>query len=82
MFCSSAWVSLTLFAAELAKGLLLKSLLHHTADTQSWRAKIATGNICRSPSAEAVFKDKVAKAGLTDSFFIDSCGLGGGNESW
>ncbi|KAK9801402.1 hypothetical protein WJX73_006659 [Symbiochloris irregularis] len=43
---------------------------------------VCLGNICRSPSAEAVFKDKVAKAGLTDHFSIDSCGLGGGNEDW
>ena len=42
----------------------------------------SAGNICRSPSAEAVFKDVVKKAGLSSSFHIDSCGTGGGNENW
>jgi protein-tyrosine phosphatase len=32
------------------------------------------GNICRSPMAEAVFKDIVAKAGLADRFEVDSVG--------
>lgn len=40
------------------------------------------GNICRSPTAEAMFKSVVDKAGLSDSFTIDSCGTGGGNPDW
>lgn len=32
------------------------------------------GNICRSPTAEAVFRAKVSDAGLGDAFEIDSAG--------
>ena len=35
---------------------------------------VCTGNICRSPMAEAVFKDLVAREGLEDRFHIDSVG--------
>jgi protein-tyrosine phosphatase len=35
---------------------------------------ICTGNICRSPMAEAVFKDLVAREGLSDQFHINSAG--------
>src|ERR1051325_7450362 len=35
---------------------------------------VCLGNICRSPMAEAVFKDMVAKAGLSAKFKIDSVG--------
>jgi protein-tyrosine phosphatase len=37
---------------------------------------ICTGNICRSPMAEAVFRHKVVQAGLLDQFRIDSAGTG------
>ncbi|SFB15734.1 protein-tyrosine phosphatase [Cohnella sp. OV330] len=37
---------------------------------------VCLGNICRSPMAEAVFRDRVEKAGLTGSIEIDSCGTG------
>ena len=40
------------------------------------------GNICRSPTAEAVFKTVVERAGLSDQFVIDSCGTGGGQPDW
>ncbi|CAI5701162.1 hypothetical protein KXD40_004262 [Peronospora effusa] len=45
---------------------------------------VCLGNICRSPAGEAVFKDIVAKKAGTKaaSFFIDSCGTGGGNTNW
>eukprot|EP01026_Neomeris_dumetosa_P028276 TRINITY_DN22902_c0_g1_i14.p2 TRINITY_DN22902_c0_g1~~TRINITY_DN22902_c0_g1_i14.p2 ORF type:complete len:244 (-),score=19.70 TRINITY_DN22902_c0_g1_i14:200-931(-) len=43
---------------------------------------VCLGNICRSPTAEAVFKGVVLKAGLADKFLIDSCGTGGGSDSW
>ncbi|OIR09495.1 Low molecular weight protein-tyrosine-phosphatase YfkJ [mine drainage metagenome] len=32
------------------------------------------GNICRSPTAEAVFRHHVGQAGLTEHFLIDSAG--------
>ena len=34
---------------------------------------VCHGNICRSPMAEFIFKDMVAKQGLADSFYIASC---------
>ena len=45
---------------------------------------VCLGNICRSSSAEAVFKAIVAKESALDasSFHIDSCGTGGGNPDW
>jgi protein-tyrosine phosphatase len=45
---------------------------------------ICLGNICRSPTAEAVFRDRVEAAGLSDAFEIDSAGFLSehrGNES-
>lgn len=38
---------------------------------------VCLGNICRSPSAEAVFTGMVNKKGLSDQFEIDSAGTGG-----
>lgn len=35
---------------------------------------VCLGNICRSPMAEAVFKDLVKKEGLSQHFHIDSVG--------
>ncbi len=37
---------------------------------------VCLGNICRSPSAEAVFKYKVEKEGFKDKYVIDSAGTG------
>ena len=37
---------------------------------------VCLGNICRSPLAEAVFRDKVEAAGLSDRIEIDSAGTG------
>jgi len=37
---------------------------------------VCLGNICRSPLAEAVFRQKVEEAGLADRFEIDSAGTG------
>jgi protein-tyrosine phosphatase len=39
---------------------------------------VCTGNICRSPMAEAVFSHLVNQAGLTERFEISS----GGTDSW
>lgn len=38
---------------------------------------VCLGNICRSPMAEAVFRHKVAEAGLQDKITVDSAGTGG-----
>jgi protein-tyrosine phosphatase len=38
---------------------------------------VCLGNICRSPLAEALLKNKVKQAELEASFFIDSCGTNG-----
>jgi protein-tyrosine phosphatase len=38
---------------------------------------VCLGNICRSPTAEAVFAKLVREAGLADRFVIDSAGTGG-----
>ena len=35
---------------------------------------VCTGNICRSPTAQAVFRHKVREAGLEARFHIDSAG--------
>ncbi|WP_338050082.1 low molecular weight protein-tyrosine-phosphatase [Rhodovibrio sodomensis] len=37
---------------------------------------VCTGNICRSPSAEAILRHKAHHAGLADRLKIDSAGLG------
>ena len=37
---------------------------------------VCTGNICRSPTAEGVFKHLVEKAGLADRIATDSAGTG------
>ena len=36
---------------------------------------VCTGNICRSPTADGVFTDMVAAAGLSEQVTVDSCGL-------
>lgn len=35
---------------------------------------VCTGNICRSPTAEGVFRHLARKAGMEDGFYIDSAG--------
>ncbi|MTT32118.1 low molecular weight phosphotyrosine protein phosphatase [Terrilactibacillus sp. BCM23-1] len=37
---------------------------------------VCLGNICRSPMAEAVFRDKVQHAGLNQKIEVDSAGTG------
>ncbi|MEW8987901.1 MAG: low molecular weight protein-tyrosine-phosphatase [Bacillus sp. (in: firmicutes)] len=37
---------------------------------------VCLGNICRSPMAEAVFRDLVKREGLKDKIIIDSAGTG------
>lgn len=41
---------------------------------------VCLGNICRSPSAEAVFKELVREKGVYDQFEIDSAGTYGYHE--
>ena len=38
---------------------------------------VCLGNICRSPTAEGVFRDLVAREGLSDKIETDSCGTSG-----
>ena len=35
---------------------------------------VCTGNICRSPSAEVILRDRLAAAGLGDAVLVDSAG--------
>ena len=37
---------------------------------------VCLGNICRSPTAHAVFQSMVDRQGLGDQIFVDSCGTG------
>lgn len=37
---------------------------------------VCLGNICRSPTAEGVFRRAVEQAGMADDIKIDSCGVG------
>ncbi|MBB6455379.1 protein-tyrosine phosphatase [Salirhabdus euzebyi] len=37
---------------------------------------VCLGNICRSPMAEAVFRDLIQKEGLENKFEVDSAGIG------
>ena len=37
---------------------------------------VCLGNICRSPTAEGVFRRALEQAGLADGVEIDSCGVG------
>ena len=48
----------------------------------SMNDSVLPGNICRSPTAEAVFKTVVKKRNMENRFVIDSCGTGGGNPNW
>jgi protein-tyrosine phosphatase len=42
---------------------------------------VCLGNICRSPSAEGVFRSLVHVEGLTESIEVDSCGTAGWHVS-
>jgi len=43
---------------------------------------VCLGNICRSPTAEAVFQSVIDKQGISSNFIVDSCGTGGGSNNW
>ena len=38
---------------------------------------VCLGNICRSPAAEGIFKQKIKDRGLENFFIVDSAGTGG-----
>ena len=38
---------------------------------------VCTGNICRSPMADVIFRDALDDAHLTDDVLVRSCGIGG-----
>src|SRR5258705_8379102 len=38
---------------------------------------VCTGNICRSPTAEAIFRKLVADAGMSQAIIVDSAGTHG-----
>ena len=37
---------------------------------------VCLGNICRSPAAEAIFKNLINKKGISNQFIVDSAGTG------
>ncbi|MEV0638076.1 low molecular weight protein-tyrosine-phosphatase [Streptomyces sp. NPDC050619] len=41
---------------------------------------VCTGNICRSPMAESVFRTRIQEAGLDGLVVVDSAGTGGWHE--
>ncbi len=41
---------------------------------------VCLGNICRSPLAENVFRERVERAGLADRFDVDSAGTSGWHD--
>lgn len=41
---------------------------------------VCLGNICRSPMAEAIFRNMVSKTGRENDFFIDSAGTSSCNQ--
>lgn len=41
---------------------------------------VCLGNICRSPSAEGILRQKLKQAGLADNITVDSAGIGGWHE--
>lgn len=45
-----------------------------SADDRKRILVVCTGNICRSPMGEVVLKQKLAEAGLSERFIVDSAG--------
>ena len=37
---------------------------------------VCLGNICRSPMAEGILKNKIDNLGLNDRYVVDSAGIG------
>ena len=53
---------------------LTDNMLEHSKSLKYKILFVCTGNICRSPSAEGVFRDIVNEQKLSQFFYIDSCG--------
>lgn len=51
--------------------------MNHQAPPLTRVLFVCTGNICRSPTAEGVFRHVVADAGFADRFVVDSAGTHG-----
>ena len=41
---------------------------------------VCLGNICRSPAAEGILRDRIVRAGLSDRIEVDSAGTYGGHR--
>ena len=54
-------------------------MLENSKDLKHKILFVCMGNICRSPSAEGVFRDMVKEHNLSQFFYIDSCGTHGYN---
>lgn len=48
----------------------------HTSEQPLRIMAVCLGNICRSPIAEAVLRDRIDRAGLSDLVIVDSAGTG------
>ncbi|WP_251976493.1 low molecular weight protein-tyrosine-phosphatase [Salinicola avicenniae] len=48
-----------------------------SAEHRAWRVLlVCMGNICRSPTAEGMLRQRLQAAGLSEQVFVDSCGTG------
>jgi len=52
-------------------------MLENSTDLKHKILFVCMGNICRSPSAEGVFRNMVKEHNLSQFFYIDSCGTHG-----
>ncbi|XP_070564911.1 low molecular weight phosphotyrosine protein phosphatase-like isoform X2 [Ptychodera flava] len=55
-------------------GLRVNAGIHNMAASKKSVLFVCLGNICRSPTAEAVFTHIISEKGLSDEWIIDSCG--------
>ena len=82
MYYLSVLVSSAFMHAQPSPIMMQGPITMLIASTHFMTTHAGTGNICRSPTAEAVFRSVVERAGMQDCFVIDSCGTGGGNPDW
>ncbi len=57
--------------------VLTDNMLENSTDLKHKILFVCMGNICRSPSAEGVFRNMVKEHNLSQFFYIDSCGTHG-----